>query len=74
MFDPEVQQQIDDLTAAVNAKSVELESAKSDLAAVKLDLESLKANLDAEIEKAKASAAKEGQISVLAEIKSRCNL
>lgn len=63
LYDPEVQQQLDDLTSLVNAKSAELDAVKLELTAVKADFE-----------KAKAEAAKEGQISILADIKSRCNL
>lgn len=74
MYDPEVQQQLDELTAAVNAKSAELDAVKGQLATVSADYDTLKASYDADIEKAKGEAAKEGQISILADIKSRCNL
>lgn len=73
-YDPEVQQQLDDLTSLVNAKSAELDAVKLQLTTVKADFEALKASHDADVEKAKAEAAKEGQISILADIKSRCNL
>lgn len=73
-YDPEVQQKLDDLTSAVNAKSAELDATKTELATVKAEFETLKASYDSDIEKAKAEAAKEGQISILADVKSRCNL
>lgn len=73
-YDPEVQQKLDELTATVNAKSAELDAVKLELATAKTDFDALKASYDADVEKAKAEAAKEGQISILADIKSRCNL